>query len=296
MIVRGVAAQAATDRAWTLATLLSAPIGRSSKVADEVLAMFMHGDSLSFGSLGESTVLALVDRLERCPTIENHWIQEFLAEASRVAPSRVLQLLIKRIERDEKLVSRDFQPMPYLWDEKPRLKFRQGNDLPVHLRTIREWLLVAPRNTATMFWGPKLYRSVAIDYDQVVLDDLSAWTMSGDAEQLDVIARLLSEAPRGFVFDQRAFVVELLEHAATVNKASLDGMRAALWQSAISGMRHGVPGQPFREDEVRRDRAVEALQLTSRRSAAWLFFDRLKHGAERDIKHKEEREEEYFDE
>src|SRR5215471_3256079 len=47
-------------------------------------------------------------------------------------------------------------------------------------------------------------------------------------QQLGVIARLLSEAPRGFVFDQRAFVVEVLQHAATVSKACLDEMRSPL--------------------------------------------------------------------
>lgn len=92
------------------------------------------------------------------------------------------------------------------------------------------------------------------------------------------------------------FVVELLQHAATVSKTSLDEMRSALWQAAISGLRHGKPGKPFPEDEARRDRSTEALKLVPRGSVAWFFFERLKHSAEGDIKHQQERDEELFDE
>lgn len=295
-IIRGIAAQAAADRSWTLATLLAAPIDRSPKIADEVFCMFTHPGELPFKSLGEPTVLACIDKLAACPSIENHWVEEFLAAASRTVPSRVIQFMIERIERDAGGSVREFQPMPYLWDEHPRLKFRETADLAAHLKTIREWLLSTRKNMAKTFWGPKLYRSVAVDYDQVVLADLDAWMKSGDAEKLAVVARILSEAPQGFVFDQRAFVVELLEHAATVSQKCLDGLSSALWGSAISGMRHGVPGEPFPEDETRRNRSAEALAQMSRQSPAWSLFNSLKRDAERDITHKQQEDEELFDE
>ena len=58
---------------------------------------------------------------------------------------------------------------------------------------------------------------MAVNYDEVVLGELDGWVASRDAEKLDVVARILSEAPPEFVFDQRAFVVELLKHGAAVH-------------------------------------------------------------------------------
>jgi hypothetical protein len=295
-IIRGIAAQAATDRAWTLATLLSAPIDRSGRIADDVCGTFTHSGELEFSSLGETIVLAFIDKLARCPSIENHWIQEFLVAASRVIPARVIQFLIERIERDGQDSAGEFQALPYLWDEQPRLKIRESADVRVHLRTIREWLLSAPKSTATIFWGPKLYAAVAGGYDQVVLADLEAWAKSGDAKELEVVARVLSEAPQGFIFDQRTFVVELLERAATVGQECLDRLRSSLWRSAIAGMRHGTPGQPFPEDEARRARSTEALGHISRGSPAWVLFAGLKRDAEADIKRSLQEDEELFEE
>jgi hypothetical protein len=294
-IIRGVAAQATSDRSWTHTTLLSARIDRSPLVADEVFATF-HAGELQVGSLGAATLAAFLEKLATCPRIENHWIQEFLGKASRVAPGRVVELLIGRIEQDAGDTTGEFQAMPYLWDEHPRLAIRESGDLGNQLKRIREWLLTAPANVATGFWGPKLYAAVAGGYDQAVLDDLDTWTESGDAKKLAVVGRILQEAPRGFVFDQRAWVVRLLDRTAVVSDECVRKLQGSLWGSAMSGGRQGTVGMPFPEDEERRDRAAEALTHVSRSSPAWALFDGLMRDAQRDIKWKQREDEELFEE
>jgi hypothetical protein len=117
--------------------------------------------------------------------------------ASRLVPGPVIELLISRIERDEGDATREFQAMPYLWDEHPRLAIRDSGDLGNQLKRIREWLLIAPDGVAKGFWGPKLYAAVAGGYDQAVLDDLDEWTASGDGKKFAVVGRILQEAPEG---------------------------------------------------------------------------------------------------
>jgi hypothetical protein len=287
-IVRGVAAQGATDRPWALTTLLSAPIDRLPKVADDVCSVFAAGKDLAWASLGEATVLALLDRLERCPSVEGHWVGQCIGLAAKRFPGRVVEFLIRRVERGAEDATGGFDPIPYTWDRHPRLKLREAAELPALLKRVREWLLSAPRHSVTMYWGSKLYAVVAGAFDQVVLSDMEAWAKSGDPERLSVIAAILAEAPGEFVFEQRAFVVDLLEHAATVSKECLDNARSALWASVVSGQRQRAPGMPFPQDEMMREGSARAMAEISRRSPAWELFDSLKQNAERSIRRESE--------
>jgi hypothetical protein len=98
------------------------------------------------------------------------------------------------------------------------------------------------------------------------------------------------------VFDQRAWVVKLLDRAAAVSEECVRKLQGSLWGSAMSGGRHGDVGMPFPEDEERRDRSSKALEHVSRSSPAWALFDALMRDAERDIKWRQREDEERFDE
>jgi len=99
--------------------------------------------------------------------------------------------------------------------------------------------------------------------------DLREWSKSGDEDKLKALALLLADVPNNFVFEQRAFVVDLLERAQAVSQSCLDTLTSALWGSATSGMRHGSPGKPFPEHEMRRNSAQDTLQIISSNSPAW---------------------------
>jgi transcriptional regulator with XRE-family HTH domain len=294
-VIRGVSAQVKSDPAWALATLLKAPIDRSSQVADEVCATFTADGDSTFESLDESTVIATLERLGACPSIDRHWVQEFLVAASLRVPLPVVQLLTKRIDVDAGDHTHTFQALPYAWEDKQTLRFRETADFPVHLKLVREWLLSAPKSGAVHFWGGKLYAAIAGSYDEVVLADLDEWTRSGDEKKLAVVARVLSAAPSHFVFEHRDFVVILLERAADVSEDALNRMRASLWGSAVSGGRHGVPGRPFPEDEAQRTDSGDALSKLSRSSPAWDLYESLRRDAEGDIKRKLDEDEELFE-
>jgi hypothetical protein len=291
-IIRGIAAQAINDRPWSLATLLTVPIERSPKIADAVFGTFLVDGPLPMKSLGEPTIATFLERLLPCPSIEGHWFERFIAAASDLVPSQVVRFFIRRIEHGQKKTTKEFDPMPYVWHTQ--LKFREANDRAVLLRMVREWLLGLRKDAAT-FWGPKLYAMVAGGYDDLVIADLKGWIKTGDAEKLAVIGRLLSEAPSGFVFERREFVVDLLEQAAAASEKCRDSITAGLWKSAVSGMRHGLPGKPFPEDERRRDGAKAILDQISPASEAWQFFKSLYDGAHTDITRKKRDDEELFD-
>ena len=295
-IVRGISAQSTADRSWAIATLLQAPIERLAGVADEVCGVFESIGDLATESLDAATIEVMLKKLEVCPSIEGHWIQEFLGAASKVVPAAVLQTLFKRIEIDSDESSDSFQALPYLWgEERSGLNFRETNDFRMHLRAVREWLLGAPRSHATRFWGGKLYAAVAGRYDELVVADLEEWTRDGDERKFEVIGRVLAESGREFSFTNVSFVTELLERASAVSDACVQNLRSSLWGAAMSGTRQGTPGEPFPEDIDQLKSSTEILATIPRTSPAWPLFDSLRKTAEQDIQSKRAQDEELFD-
>ena len=85
--LRGVASFAERDPAGTLTTLLKARIERSSRIADEFFSLVLHTKALPFESLTPSAVTAILEKLVPCPSIENHWVGQFLGKASERYPA-----------------------------------------------------------------------------------------------------------------------------------------------------------------------------------------------------------------
>jgi len=106
---------------------------------------------------------------------------------------------------------------------------------------------------------------------------------SATTEDLALIGLLLREAPRGFVYDETAFVEQLLEHCAVIGHLATSEMISDLYASAVSGMRSGTVGQPMTEDLQQRDRSRERLASLSQTSPARTLFTKLHRSAETDI-------------
>jgi hypothetical protein len=114
-----------------------------------------------------------------------------------------------------------------------------------------------------IYYGPKLYAMIAGQFDQVVVSDLEAWIKSGDRKKLRLVARILSVANKPFIFENAAFVVDLMERVAATGDDCLNEMMASLAVAAALGVRQGMPGVPFPADE---DRARS--RPSSRRTAS----------------------------
>jgi len=232
-----------------------------------------------------------LERLVDCPSIDGHWIQDFISQVSRTNPRTVLEFLIARITRDAADTTPGYHPMPYEWDERSPLHFRAAPEFPKYLKIVREWLLTLD-SSRMGYWEPKLYAVVAAIFDDVVISDLAPWVDSRDPATLSLVASLLAEAPSTFVFSHQGFVVQLLDTAAATGTETLRQTKSALWRSAVSGVRQGTPGTPFPEDENRRDLAAAALSYLSKGSPPWVFYEELREDAASDIRRGLQRDEE----
>lgn len=290
----GIAALAEADPVGTLSTLLTVDIGRSGRIADELFSVLLHNKSLPLESLTHGTVKVIFEKLISCPSIENHWVEEFLGKMSWRYPELTLEFLLNRLEVNRRDQGETFRPLPYGWDDRSPLRFRESTAFATCLRKTRVWLFEASKGISRTFWGPRLYAAISAGYDAAIIADLEEWATSSDPEKIGAVAQILRQAPSDFVFSHTPFVVSLIEHAATLGKNCHDSVAHGLWASAISGAKHGTPGEPFPEDVGRRNRSVEERDKLPRGSASWSFFDSLRRSSEADIQLKDSLDAEEF--
>ena len=126
LALRGVAAFVKQDPSRTLQTLLRAGLGRATEIADTFFSVLLHTDDLPFEILAEGDVATILEKLVICPSIDNYWIGQFVGKASERYPIPVMEYLIRRLEHDRRDEGGRFDPLPYSWDERSKLQFRES--------------------------------------------------------------------------------------------------------------------------------------------------------------------------
>jgi transcriptional regulator with XRE-family HTH domain len=293
---RGVACGADVDLAGTASALLTVDVGRSHYLISEFFATVMNQKELQEVFLLQDQITNVLSKMQYTPDIEEYWFEQYLGRASERSPGVTVDFLIERIRHNVSNGSQEFRPMPYLWDERSPLNFRSSSGLKDALLRIREWVEGASDDWRVGFWAPKLYVAVAGVIDEEIVQDLLEWSMYGSPRRFRIVAQLLRDVPPRFCLDNVDLVVRLFERAEQIDDKSAKALGSALFASAISGVRHGTPGQPFPEDVRRHSNSQQALARLPRGSLVAEFYARLSRDAERDIQQKAEEDQALIEE
>jgi hypothetical protein len=243
--------------------------------------------------VGDAALRRLVGECEDLLTVEDYDLGWFLGRAAERAPDAVVRLMLRRIEKAHDDIA-DFQPMPFhaIPIKRETLAAMPGyEDL---LRDVRNQL--QPRTWQRDRYVPDLFRSIARLDDELTLRVLREWVDSGEAEKIKDVAQLLSAASPDFVFEQRAFVIHLLDRAQAAGKDCHDSVRDALATPHHSQMRSGGGGAPFPQDVALKKSADAAVAALDPGTPAERFYRDLGVYATGEIKAKALRDEEIFDE
>lgn len=112
---------------------------------------------------------------------------------------------------------------------------------------------------------------------------LDEWVNSDNAEKIRSASILTGEFHAGFIFGQLEFVSNLLEQAYKAGDECYKVVSSNLFRRATSGVKMGIPGQPFPEDVRLRDQACAIAKQFFKGSPVRKFFDSLVKYAESDI-------------
>jgi hypothetical protein len=229
--------------------------GSDPSVPAEIYAMFDDKHGYDPAGLSNEDLLELVRRLENVPKIDEYGIVGFLSMALRRIPEAVVELFLLRIEAhaQNKLT---VQPIPYhLFDE--------ASDHFNHCNDIKGLCLMVATAAKTFDGGfdhyAILFREVSCNFGSAgrnVLLALGAQSL----EDFALMCRLLKSAPRHLLFDDHAFIKQLIEFAEKFGTDHVDLLCRSVVIVATAGVRERAHGKPAESDE---ELQAEALKIAA---------------------------------
>ncbi|MFI2341525.1 helix-turn-helix domain-containing protein [Nocardia gamkensis] len=269
---------AATHKPQAYDLLAAIEIANSTTVAQEVLMYFDIDADLTWSDLTPTHQAKIWTQLNAVDDIDQYSILEFLRRRSSEEPAAVLNLLRGRIERAETSDAPSaFKPVPIVWAQP--LAVRGHPDHRTLLRDLLGWLAEGTSSWRKHFGAP-LFIAAAGGFDDTTRQILLEALRTSPASDIDAIAAVLANAPNDLVLNQIEFVADSLNASTRFDTDTQQQIETALAMSAITGVRHGTPGQPYPEDIRLRDEGatIAAAQRHAPRVAG--FYSRLsEHGA-----------------
>jgi hypothetical protein len=290
--INALANVAEGNESYVVAEIERLAIGGSLLKAHALGQVFRLREAL-LSKIGDAALRRLVAECEELATLEDYDLTWFLGRAAERVPDAVVRLMLRRIEKAHDAIE-GFRPMPFhpILIKHEILATSPGYE--ELLRDVRNQL--QPRTWQRNHYVPDLFRSIARFDDEPTLHVLGEWVDSGESEKIKDVAQLLSAASPDFVFEQRAFVIHLLDRAHAAGKECHDSVRDALATPHHSQMRSGNGGAPFPQDVALKKKADAAAVGLDAGTLGERFYRDLGAYATGEIKAKELRDEEIFDE
>lgn len=283
------------DRALKLSRAVN--VASSSRLADELLGQFAFGHELSLSKLDKADIELLLGKLSDVPKLEGHWIETFLAHASKSFPKETLDFFKQRVDVAAGQNNWKYRPInhgPYV---HVPLRFRETPDYGSLLAETMNWIATAKyeKEKRVLFKhrSRELFEAVFGSFDEEVIGFISRWSDTANEAGFDVIASILHEAPNNFVFSQQPLVTSILVKAKRVSAEAYKSITSALFASAVGGMREGIAGEPFPRDLETKEKSESILVRLSKFSPAYELYDGLLQHSDAEIKRALKRREEF---
>ena len=261
-----------------------ANIGTSHRRADELAGLFTWPQMIPFNRLTEGDLKIVLEKLMTVPELDGHWLETFLAQASKAYPNAVANFFVRRVDHAAQTGDWKYRPCNHGPYGNVPLCFRETQEYGSLLASVVRWMKQADydadKRVLFDYRARELFESLFGSFDGEVVQHLDTWSATADKNDMLLIANILREAPSNFVFTQAPFVERLLERANRLDEKTLKRVSSGLFGSAISGIRQGIPGEPFPRDLEIKSQAENALRSLSRFSPAYELYEGLKGHAD----------------
>ncbi len=283
--VLGRYASANSDMTLRLAKL--ANIGSSDNLADDLSSLFTWPDRIPFQRLTAADVGAVLEKFMEVPELDGHWLETFLALASKAFPNETADFFMRRVDRAAQSGQWAIRPCKHGPYGHVALRFKETEAYGPLLVKVVTWMQQANYQKENLlifrYRSRELFETIFGSFDAQVMQLLDSWSASADATDMSLIGNILYEAPPDFVFTHAPFVERLLERAKRLDQEAYKRLLSGLLASAVGGIRHGVPGEPFPRDLEMKKNAETVLRSLSRFSPAYPLYGDIKRHAEWNI-------------
>ncbi|SCC90967.1 Helix-turn-helix protein [Thiomonas sp. X19] len=216
----------------------------------------------------------LLRNLERLERIDDYWVVEFLKKSTERDPVAVVELMKARLGTSGK--GRRWNHIFFTGGHQSTGLGLQITSLGTRLlKDLLDWALVECTepsatwsfgNTVSTLWG---------SYDQSLLNELLNWMSGGTEEHARLVAAVLENAQQTIIYESPGFVDDILEMADLIGDKALASIRYSLASATQSGVRSGIPGEPFAEDVRLEEHCKARLDTLGRTAPAYELYDEL---------------------
>lgn len=265
--------------------LKSVDFSISEKIADDVVQLFHQGGSIPFNLLTEEDIQYFLTQLMLLNELNGYWIETFLSTVSKYYPIVAASFFMNRVDHAAATQNWQYRPCNFGPYCNVPLLFRQSKEFGVLLRQVSQWMkLRIGDDYLFQHRAAELFDMMFCPFDNDVLGFIQDWIDESTPADMKLISHILGETPPNFVFEHRAFVLRFLDRAKQLGKTVLDDAMSVLYRSATSGIRSGIPGEPFPRDVRMKEEAEKALQNLSRFTPGYKLYESIQKHAEFDIK------------
>lgn len=255
----------------------------SQYVADEVLSLFESPGPIPFDLLDASLASTLLGKVFPMPTLDEYWIQKFLASASARYPAETLDFFKKRVEHAASTEDYSFRPCNYGPYVNEPLRFAESAAYDDLCQDVWSWM--RSHNDGThkfQYFASHLFMAVFPVTDDRTLSVMRS-KLSGDSLDIALIGKILRDADPNFSLDNPSFTISYLTAAMSHGSKCLESATSALYCASVSGGKQGTPGEPFPRDVEALEKAKSVLDSLPRFSPAYRLYDLIKRDAEKNI-------------
>ena len=282
-LIAWLSLQAKSQPQMVVDLLLDMRIGRCPRLADRALSLFSENEHLQTTMLSKKATQAFCDQITACDSIGGHWVGKFLNALSVRDFPCVIEMLKQRVVLAEtERVSTDFRPLPFRWDDMSPISAIGSLKRRLLLDDLRDWASVSTDRSVRHYLRTRLFGILAGEIDLEVLESIECG-LESELDRAKLVTRLIAEFPAEVVWENSNWIIEMLEKTSRRSRDLHKSLRAALHQAVTSGIRHGVPGEPFPEDLEQYKQAKEIAARLVPGSAAENFYRALQHSAEDSI-------------
>ena len=277
--------------------LLLANIGLSNKIAEQAFSLFNDRD-IPFHFLSQNEVQHFLHQLEKIPELDGHWVETFMANASKDYATDTAKFFMKRVEHSVVIKSWKYRACNYGPYNHIPLGFRESPDFISLFREVSEWWMSSNEKDNYFFHANAghVFDVMFGPFNDAVVGFLSEWMVAGGIDDFHIISKILGESQNNFVFEYQAFVIRYLEKAKQFNdKDCYEYALSNLVGSVIRGVKAGSPGQPFPRDLELKRLSEKALSEIPKYSPSYVLYEQLKECADRNID-RSRKDGEYFEE
>ena len=219
-------------------------------------------------------------------------ILSFFRRNSINGVSSMVRFFQDRIEYAEQLESlNDYTVIPYSsFAEGVFADLVDDQYFSAVLSGILDWIAQKDESFLRYDLGAKLFSSIADNYDDRVKEVLLDFLDFDDFSSVCVVGKVLSEAPRSFVWCHVDFIDFIFQKFSRHHTQEYDALFSGLFAAAVSGERiGGGPGEPFPQTVEIRDKSRIIACNSSFCDATRKFYRSLEDYAEGAIRDEIER-------